>query len=114
MFKLGQPTPDITYGIHHPLDLKMLTRLRLGLSHHNKHRFKHNLKNCINPLCACALKVDSIKHYYSALRISFLNYLNNISPQFALLPEDVFVKILIYDNQTFDENQNQEILETSI
>ena len=53
-------------------------------------------------------------HYYSALRISFLDDLNNISPQFALFPEDMFVKTLLYGNPMFDENDNQEILETLI
>ena len=43
-------------------------------------------------------------YYYSALRISFLNDLNDISPKFALLPEDVFVKTLLYGNPAFDES----------
>ena len=120
LLKLGQPAPNLLYGIHHPLGLKLLTRLRLGLSHFNKHIFKYNFKNCINPLCTCSLEVESTKqfflhyHYYSALCISFLNDLNNISPQFALFPEDVFVKTLLYGNPMFDENGNQEILRTSI
>ena len=73
-----------------------------------------------HPLCTCSLEVESTKqfflhcHYYSALRISFLNDLNNISPQFALFPEDVFVKTLLYGNPVFDENGKQEILGTSI
>ena len=88
LLKFGRPTPDLIYGIHHPLGLKLLTRLRLGLSHLNEHKFKHNFKNCINPLCTCFLEDESTKHfflhchYYSALRISFLNDLNNISHYF--------------------------------
>ena len=119
LLKRGRPTPDLIYGIHHPLGLKLLTRLRLGLSHLNEHRFKQNFKNCINPLCTCSLEVESTKHFflnchfYLALRISFLNDLN-ISPQFALFPEEVFVKTLLYSNPMFDENDNQKILETSI
>ena len=55
--------PDLISGIHHPLGLTLLTRLRLGLSHLNEHRFKHNFKNCINPICACSLEVKSTKHF---------------------------------------------------
>ena len=51
LLKLEWSTPDLIYGIHHPLGLKLLTRLRLGLSHLNEHRFKHGFKNCINTLC---------------------------------------------------------------
>ena len=107
------------YRIHHHLGLKLLTRLRLGLNHLNKHRFKYNFKNYINPLCACSLELKSTKNFflhchYSSLRISFLDDLNNISPQFILFPEDVFVKTLLHGNPMFDENDNQKILETLI
>ena len=62
LLKLGRPIPDLIYGIHHLLGLKLLTRLRLGLSHLNEHSFKHNFKNCINPLCTCSPKVESTKY----------------------------------------------------
>ena len=120
LFKLGWPTPDLIYRTHCPLDLKLLTRLRLGLSHLKENRFNHSFKNFINPLCTCSLEVESTKHfflhchYYSVLCISFLNNLNNISPQFALFPEDVFIKTLLYGNPMFDENDSEKILETSI
>ena len=87
------------YRIHHPLGLNLLTRLRLVLSHLNEHRFKHTFKKCINPLCTCSLEVESTKHFLKIIIqhcFSFLNNLNNISPQFALFPEDVFVKTLLY------------------
>ena len=82
VLKLGQPIPNLIYRIHHLLVLKLLTRLRLGLSHLKKHRFKHDFKKCINLRCTCSLEIEATKHfllhshYYSALRISFLNYLN--------------------------------------
>ena len=123
LLELGRPTPDLIYGIHRPLGLKLLTRLRLCLSHLNKHRFRHNFKNYINPLFTCSLEVESTKHfkhfflhchYYSAFHISFLDDLNNISPQFTVFSEDVFVKTLLYGNPMFNENDNQEIPETSI
>ena len=120
LLKLGRPTPDLIYGIHHRVGLKLLTRLSSGLSHLNEHRFEQNFKNCINTLRTCSLEVESTKHfclhchYYPALRISFLKDLNSISPQFSLLPEDVFLKTLLYGNLIFDENDNQKILEISI
>ena len=64
LLKLGWPSSDLVYEIHHPLGLKQLTLLRLGLSHLNERRFKHSLKNCINLLCACSLEVESTKHFF--------------------------------------------------
>ena len=40
---------------------------------------------------------------FSILSMKDLNDLNNISPQFAPLPEDVFVKTLLYGGPIFDE-----------
>ena len=44
------PVPHSVYNICNPNGLKLLTRLRLGLSHLNEHRFIHNYEDCINPL----------------------------------------------------------------
>ena len=51
---------------------------------------------------------------YKGLALKGSYDLNNISPEFALLPEDVFVKKLLYGNTIFDESDNHKILETSI
>ena len=53
------------YNIHnHPLGLKLLTRLRLGLSHLSEHRFNHNFERCLNLLCTCSLEVKSTTHFF--------------------------------------------------
>ena len=44
LLKVGRPTAKPNYNIHNPIGLKLLTRLRLGLSHVNG----HNFQNCIN------------------------------------------------------------------
>ena len=47
------------YNIQNYIVLKLLTRLRLGLSHLNEHRFNHNFQNYINPICNFSLEVES-------------------------------------------------------
>ena len=39
LLEFGGPNPDLIYRIHHSFGLKLLTRLRLGSSHLNEHRF---------------------------------------------------------------------------
>ena len=46
------------YNIFDPKGLTFLTRLRLGLSHLNQHRFWHSFKDCLNPLCSCSLETE--------------------------------------------------------
>ena len=59
LLKLGRPNPNAIYNINNPVVLKLLARLRLGLSHLDEHRFNHNFQNCINPLCHCSLEIES-------------------------------------------------------
>ena len=47
LLKVGWPRAKPVYNIHNPIGLKLLTRLRLGLSHLNEHKFKHNYQDCI-------------------------------------------------------------------
>ena len=45
--------PNSVFDIYNPYGIKLLTRLRLGLSHLNEHKFKHGFNDTINPICIC-------------------------------------------------------------
>ena len=53
LLKIGRPMQNSIYNIHDPVGIKYLTRLRLGLSHLNEHKFRHNFQDYVNPLCFC-------------------------------------------------------------
>ena len=57
------PVQTNIYNIFDPKGLTFLTRLRLGLSHLNEHRFWHNFQYFLNPLCSCSLKIEDTSHY---------------------------------------------------
>ena len=63
LLKLGRPNQSAIYNINNPVGLKLLTHLRLGLSHLNEHRFNHNFQNCINLLFSCSLEIESTSHF---------------------------------------------------
>ena len=44
------------FGCHNLIGAKLLTRLRLGLSHLWEHKFKHSFQDTLNPLCSCRKK----------------------------------------------------------
>ena len=64
LLKIGRHAPKLVYNILNANSLKLLTRLRLGLSCLNEHEFNHNFKACVNPLCCCSLKVESIPCFF--------------------------------------------------
>ena len=64
LLKEIRPDPHRLYNICKPIDLKLVTRLRLGLSHLNEHRFNHNFESCVNPLCTCSLEAEKVSHFF--------------------------------------------------
>ena len=54
---------DSVFDINNPHDLKLFTRLRLGLSHLRYHKFGHNFQDCINAICDWNLEIEATIHF---------------------------------------------------
>ena len=95
-----------------PLGLNLLTRLRLGLSHLNNHRFNHNFENCLNPLCTCSLEVESTTHFFlhchhfNAIRITLNNSLKAIDKDILKLSHSSLTKVILYGDSKYSDIQN--------
>ena len=63
LLSLIRPSQSNVYNIFDPIGLKLLTRLRLGFSHLNEHKFRHNFQDSLNPLCLCSLEIEDTIHY---------------------------------------------------
>ena len=61
LLKFIRPEPNITYNIHDAKRLKLLTRLRLGLSHLSDHRFRHKFQDCVLQ-CSCLQDIETTTH----------------------------------------------------
>ena len=117
LLRIGPPSPNHIYKIHDPLGLKLLTRIRLGLSHLNEHRFNHNFDSCINPLCSCSLEVESTKHFFL-----HCHHYTNIRNDWRLLKwlteafqmSVMIIEILLSGNCKFSLEGNSSIIEASI
>ena len=44
-------------NINDAIGIKLITRLRLGFSHLREHKFKHNFRDTLNPLCSCSTDI---------------------------------------------------------
>ena len=114
-FKMSQ-----MYNIHDHLGIRLLNRLRLGLSNLNEHRFDHNFDNCINPLCTCTLEIESTthfflhSHFYRNIRKTLLDDLNEININISNFSETALTDLLLYEKASFDKIQNKKILTASI
>ena len=113
-----RPVQRSVYNVFNPQNLEFLTRLRPGLSHLNEHRFRHNFKNCINPLCSCSLEVENTLflycQHYSTFCMGPMNKINLIDEDFSYLSDANKVCLLLYVDSRFDDNKNNFILSVSI
>ena len=75
-----RPSANSTFNCHNPRGIKLLSRLRLGLSHLREHKFKHSFQDSLNPFCSCGKgEVETSSHYllhcsnYLEERLALLN-----------------------------------------
>ena len=115
-----RPLEGNVYNIFDPKGLKSLTRSRLGFSHLNEHRFRHNFQDCMNPLCSCSLEIEDTSHYllhchhFSQYPIDLMNSVKSILENFESLSDNVKKDILLYGDSRLDGNKKKITLEATL
>ena len=72
------------FRCHNLKGIKLLSRLRLGLSHLREHKFKHGFLDSLNPICRCGQNIETSNHFllhcsnYSTERLTFLIIIRNM------------------------------------
>ena len=103
--------------------LKLVTRLRLGFSHLNEHRFNHNFQSCINSLCSCSLAIESTIHFllhchhFSYICSTLLNSINEVLgsiTNISDLSDCALVKILLFGHHNYTQVENGCIINATI
>ena len=103
------------FGIHDPMGLSYLTQIRVGLSKLNLHKFLHNFKDTLNPMCPMRDGIADTAHFL-LLRPSFntqrQDLLAGVSEllrpfvQINSLPNNVLVEYLLYGDRDFTDHVN--------
>ena len=63
LISMIRPPAKSVFGIHDPIGLSYLTQLRVGLSKLCFHKFKHNFKDSINPMCPTNDGIETTEHF---------------------------------------------------
>ena len=59
-----RPSPNSFFDCHNPKGIKLITRLRLSLSHLREHEFKHSFQDTTNPLFNCVQDTEPSTHFF--------------------------------------------------
>ena len=115
-----RPSPNSIFNCHNPKGVKLLTRLRLGLSHLRDHKFKHIFQDLLNPICNCRNDVETTTHYllhcpvFFDERLILINNIWNINNNVLNLNDPRFSEMLLFGNSSFNNTKNTSILNTTI
>ena len=64
ILKFIRPKPNDIYYCHNPKGIRLLTRLRLGLSHLCKHKFKHSFQDYLILFASAVMKLKQLRTTY--------------------------------------------------
>ena len=109
LLKLGRPNECAIWSVNNPVRLKLLTRLRLSLSHLNEHRFQPNSQNYINPLCSSSLEIESTAHFlvhchhYTNTCLTLVNNIAEIIGNTFNIPSECLGNLLLFGSSKYTE-----------
>ena len=122
--KIIRPAPKQVFGIHDPnfKGLATLTQLRIGLSALNFHKFRHNFKDTLNPMCPINDGVEDTEHFllhchsYHLQRNSLLSRVQAILFSCGLLKlsNEELVSIILYGDERLPFESKRAIIRATL
>ena len=123
LLSIIRPPAKSVFGIYDPKGLSYLTQLRVGLSKLNFHKFKHNFRDTINPMCPTSDGIEDTEHFLllcptfdAQRRDLFAGIVEFIRPfrQITDLSNDSLTQLLLYGDQDLSTELNRNILELTL
>ena len=120
LLKSIRPVPNSLFDACDPLGIKLLTRLRVGLSHLREQKFRHGFNDTIDPLCPCNMEIESVSHFFlrcfnfSNIRFDLMNELMKINPNLLQLTDEKLTETLLYGDINLPHEINSKIINLSI
>ena len=115
-----RPTPNRTFKCHNPIGIKLITRLKLSLSHLRDHKFKYNFLDRLNLICCWDKDIETTVLYlfhcpnFSDERSIFLNNLRSIDENVLSGSDSGISETVLFGIFSFNDTKNTSILNTTI
>ena len=100
-------SPNSFYRSQNIMGIKLIMRVRLGLSHLTEHKFKHSFQDTLHFLCNCGIDVEYSTHFllqcpsYINERCTLMSNLNRINPQISQTSLQLRTSTLLFGNSSF-------------
>ena len=120
ILKMIKHIPNSIFDACDPVGIQLLTRLRVGLSHLRHHKFRHNFRHPLNPICIFSLEPENTSpfllycHRYDNLCQTLMSNFDVIDPSIPLMGDVRLVHLLLYGDKKYDLSTNEKILQRTI
>ena len=114
------PSPNSVFDIRNPKGIKLITRLRLGLSHLREHKFKHSFQDTISSLCNCSQDIESATHFFLhcpffiSERRTVLSTIRRLDSKLLDFTDYDLTQTLLFGNTSWTSSNNFKIISASI
>ena len=119
ILKFNRPSPNNSF-IARPHGIKLLTRLRFGLSHLREHKFEHNFQDFLDPFCNFGRHIETSIHFflycsnYSNQRKTLFEKISNMKRSLLNQSNSIMVETLLFGSTGLNEEENACIIESTI
>ena len=120
LLKFIRPSGKCVFRCHNSEWIKLLTRLRLGLSNLREHKFKHVFLDSLNPICSCGQYFETSTYVllhcsnYSNEILTFLNITKNIDRNILNKNDLKVTEILLYGDSSSNNTNNSLIMNATM
>ena len=107
-----RPSTNNIFDFFNQYGIKLLTRLRLGLSHVNERKVKHGFNDTVNLICICGDDIESINHFflycseYCETRQTLFDNIQSIDKMLLSQKESSLTHLLLYGDPKLNSNVN--------
>ena len=116
ILKFIRPKPNRISSTQNFEGLKLLTRMRLGLSHLADHKFRHDSRDCLNPICSCGQEIETTSHFllhglnYHCTRKTFFEKINVIDSNILEQSDLSITNDLLFGSEKLKDDKNTALL----
>ena len=123
LLSLIRPPAKSVFGIHDPIDLSYLTQIRVGLSRLNFHKFMHNFRDTVNPMCPTSDGIEDTEHFlllcpsFNLLRRDLLAGVSTLIRPFAQIngfSNSALIQLLLYGDNDLSDDINKDIIQLTL
>ena len=71
LLKSIKPVPNFLFDACDPHGVKLLTRLRVGLSHLGEQKFRYGFNDTVDPFCPCNRETETASHFFLLHQLTY-------------------------------------------